>query len=85
MVAARLHGARLVVVREEREVVRMRFHTGITATRSTPARVTAKRRPNGKAEPEIEIAFGGLGVWLSPAEARRLADDLISAIERLNA
>lgn len=57
----------------------MRFHASISATRSTPPRISVNVPPNSDYEPEIEVSFGGLGIWLTESEADHLAKQLIDA------
>lgn len=60
----------------------MRFHTGVTATRTTPPTITTFQPPNPAHPPELHISFGGLSVWLTMDEAKVLGERLISAAER---
>ena len=62
----------------------MRYHTGITASRQTPPKVTVEHRPNPTAPAEVHIDFGGLSVWLNSTEARGLGINLRSAAEQID-
>lgn len=63
----------------------MRFHTAISARRSTPPSLSINVPPNIAYPAEVEICFGGLGVWLTEPEATALGQRLIEAGIRMRA
>lgn len=63
----------------------MRFHTAVSATRTTPPTLSINVPPNTAYPPEVQISFGGLGVWLTEPEATALGQRLIEAGIRMRA
>lgn len=57
----------------------MRFHTAISASRSTPPTLSINIPPNTAYPPEVQISFGGLSVWLTETESTALGQRLIEA------
>lgn len=55
----------------------MRFHTAISAKRTTPPSLSINVPPNPDSPAEVEISFGGLGVWLTEPEATALGQRLV--------
>lgn len=57
----------------------MRFHTAISASRSTAPTISINAPPNERYPHEVHVSFGGLSVWLTEAEATALGQRLIEA------
>lgn len=57
----------------------MRFHTAISATRTTPPSLSINVPPNPAYPSEVHVSFGGLSIWLTEPEATRLGQELIEA------
>lgn len=63
----------------------MRYSTGITATRTRPARLSINVPPSPKFPAELHVDFGGMSAWFSEAEATALGQQLIEAGIRMRA